>query len=120
MATKKDDAQVPEGDKVAEYFQVQKTLKTLRKDLKEIKEQHPDYQELQTINKKVKELRDNINNDDEIKTLKDKVGQLKERHDLIKELIRIDLIETSTDHVKKEGKALKLVYVLKEVKEDDA
>ena len=41
--------------------------------------------------------------------------EVKERMDLLKEMIRIQLIEESEEEIKKDGKILKLVYIIKEL-----
>mgnify|MGYP000329421628 CR=1 FL=1 len=108
-------------DKVTEYFRIKKAQKTLRKDLKEKKIQHSNHQEIEELTKKLKALREEVKEDEQIKELKDKLDQLKERLDLMKEMIRIELIENAQEEVRKEDedKKLKLVYVLKEMKKDD-
>ena len=107
------------SDKTSEYFEQKRILKNLRGDIKDLKTQHEKWDELQQINKKAKEIRDEIKEDDEIRELEEKAKQVKERIELMKEMIRIDLIENAEQEVKKDGKVLKLVYVLKEGKEDD-
>lgn len=109
----------PDSDKVEEYFNAKKVLKTLRQDLKDITSQHEKYEDLQAINKKVKTIRDELNSDDEIRELKDKISFEKERMDLLKEMIRIELIENAEEKVVRDGKALKLIYIVKETKDED-
>lgn len=114
------DHQVSEsGDKPSEYFQLKKALKTIRRDIKDLKETHPRWNELKKINESAKEIRDEIKEEEEIKILDEKAKGIKERIELMKEMIRIELIENSENEVKQDGKVLKLVYVLKETKEDD-
>lgn len=113
------NAAMQEVDNVTEYFQIKKTLKTLRADLKDLQVQHPKYEEVQKLAKKVKELRDEMNEEESLKALKEKISEQKERQDLLKELIRISLIENAEEAVKKEGRALKLIYVLKEIKDEN-
>lgn len=108
----------PDLDKVAEYFKLKGVLKTLRNDLKDIRDSMDDYIELEKIMKKTKELRDRIKGDETIHELSDKLMVTKERMDLVKELIRLDLIENAQEEIKKDGRKLKLMHVLKEVKDD--
>lgn len=117
MNTEESKATKPIGgaDNASEYFQLKNTLKTLRADLKDFQIQQEDYEELQKLIKKAKELREKVNDDENIKQTKEKISQLKERMDLLKELIRVDLIENALEEVKKDGKTLKLVYILKEL-----
>lgn len=106
-------------DKVSEYFKTKKSLKDLRADLKDLTSQHEDYEELQKMLKKVKELREKIKDEATIKELKEKASVQKERMDLLKEMIRIQLIENAEEEVKQDGKVLKLVYIVKEAKEEE-
>jgi DNA-binding transcriptional regulator GbsR (MarR family) len=107
------------GDKKAEYFKLKRSVKVLRRDLKDLKEQHPDYDDLQALKKKVKELNDEIKNDEEIKEIGEKVKEITERMNLLKEMIRIEMIENGENEMEFDGKILKLVYVLKEGKNND-
>lgn len=117
--TKNDDLlSNPDLDKVEEYFKLKGVIKTLRNDLKDIKDSLEAQIELEKLSKKTKELRDKVKGDETVFELTEKLGTTRERLDLIKELIRIDLIETAQEEVKRDGKKLKLVHVLKEVKDD--
>jgi flagellar motor protein MotB len=106
-------------DKVEEYFKLKGVVRTLRNDLKDYKIQHPDNQELEKVNKKVKELREKIKEDETIKELNEKISVTKERVELVKELIRLELLENSQEEVKKNGRKLKLIYILKELKDEE-
>lgn len=106
-------------DRATEYFELKEQMRALRADLKDFQVQHEDYKELEELNKKVKVLREKIKDNEDIKTLKSKIDQIKERMDLIKELIRIELIDTAQEEVIREGKKLKLVYILKEMKDNE-
>lgn len=106
-------------NKLEEYFQTKETLKTLRSDLKTLKEEHSDFKELEELNKQVKGLREKINNDENVRTISDKIATLKERITLLKEIIKIELKETEATEVKMNGRKLKIVEVLKEVKDEE-
>ncbi len=105
-------------DKVEEYFKMKDAIRTLRNDLKDIKLQKPEIQELDKLQKKVKEIRDEIKEDENIKTLSEKISTTKERMDLLKELIRIDLLERAQEEVKRNGRKLKIVSILREMKDE--
>lgn len=115
------DNDIPENptDRATEYFELKEQARALRADLKDIQTQHEDYLELEELNKKAKILREKIKDDNDIKTLKAKIEQIKERMDLIKELIRIELIDTAQEEVVRDGRKLKLVYILKEMKDHE-
>ena len=106
------------SDKVDEYFRLKKALTEKRKDLKDLQTQHPDYDEMQKAKKKAKELTDKIKDTEEIALAREKTKQIAERMGLLKEIIRIQLIEDGEEKVKKDDKVLKLVYILKETKDD--
>lgn len=106
-------------DKVEEYFRLKGVMRTLRNDLKDHKAQMPDNQELDKLSKKVKELREKVKDDETVKTLTEKMQTTKERVELLKELIRIELLETAKEEVKRHGRKLKLVHILKEMKDQD-
>lgn len=121
MSDKDEIKEITESstDKVDEYFKLKKALSEMRKDLKDKTTQHPDYDEMQKAKKKAKELGDTVKDDEDIALMREKTKQIKERMDLLKEIIRINLIEEGQEKVKQDGKALKLVYVLKEVKDEE-
>jgi hypothetical protein len=106
-------------DKSKEYFDLKQQLKLIRGDVRDLKTQHERWQELEAINKKAKEIRDEIKESDGIRELEEKAKAIKERMELMKEIIRIQLIENHEVEIKQDGKVLKLVYVLKEAKEED-
>lgn len=106
-------------DKVEEYFRLKGVMRTLRNDLKDHKAQMTDNQELDQLSKKVKELREKVKDDETVKTLTEKMQTTKERVELLKELIRIELLETAKEEVKRHGRKLKLVHILKEMKDQD-
>ncbi len=106
-------------DKVEEYFKLKGVMRTLRNDLKDLKAQSEDYAELTKIVKKAKELRDKIKEDENIRNITEKLEVTKERAELLKELIRIELLETAQEEVKRNGRKLKIVNILKEMKDED-
>lgn len=108
----------PNLDKVEEYFRQKDVARTLRNDLKDLQLQFPETEELSKLLKRVKEIREKINDDDSIKALKEKLATTKERMDLLKELIRIELLEKAQDEVKRNGRKLKLVNNIKEFRDD--
>lgn len=108
-----------EGSRVEEYFQIKKTLRLLRRDLREHTEDHDNYDEMKELNEKVKKLREKIKDEESIRALKEKIDTLKERQDLIKEIIKVELMETGQPEVKAEGRKLKLIEVLKDIKDEE-
>jgi|SRR5690606_669014 len=106
-------------DKVEEYFRLKGVIKTLRNDLKDYKAQHEATEELDKLTKKAKELRERIKEDETVRQLEEKISTTKERIELVKELIRLELLENAQEEVKKNGRKLKLVYILKELKDEE-
>ncbi len=113
-----DDNTQDYASSVEEYFEIKGTIKTLRDDLKELKENHDDFEELEALNKKVKELRANIKNNEDIRIVEEKLSDLKERQNLLKEIIKVQLVEMNQEEVKQDGRKLKIVQVLKEMKDE--
>lgn len=105
-------------NKVEEYFKTKEALKTLREDLKEHKENNEDFKQLTEIMKEVKQLRDKIKNNEEISIITQKAETLKERMELLKEIIKTELLESAQEEVKMDGRKLKIVQVLKEMKDE--
>jgi hypothetical protein len=115
-----DELLTVEGlDKVEEYFKMKDIIRNLRNDLKDLKLQNPEIEELDKLTKRVKEIREKVKEDETIKTLEEKISNSKERMDLLKELIRIDLLETAQEEVKRNGRKLKVVSVLKEMRDGE-
>lgn len=115
-----DELLTVEGlDKVEEYFKMKDIMRTLRNDLKDLKLQNPEVEELEKLTKRVKEIREKIKDDESIKALEEKISTSKERLDLLKELIRIDLLEKAQEEVKRNGRKLKVVSVLKEMRDGE-
>ncbi len=113
-----DNLSDPNLDKVEEYFKIKGVMRTLRNDLKDHKIQMTEHEELEKLQKKVKELREKVKEDETVKELTEKLMTMKERMELLKELIRIELLETAKEEVKKDGRKLKLVSILKEMKDE--
>lgn len=67
----------------SEYLKAKDDLKILRDELRGLKEDHDDYDELVELTKKVKELKEKIEGNDEIEKLKEKIKDQKERADLV-------------------------------------
>lgn len=107
-------------DKVEDYFKQKSILKTLRADLKDYRSQLEEVKELESLTKKVKNLREKIKEDKTIIDLTEKISGIRERIELLKELIRIDLLESNRQEIKRNGRKLKLVSILKEMKDDEA
>ena len=106
-------------DKVEEYFKMKDAIRVLRNDLKDLKVQKAENQELEKLLKKVKELREDVKDDENIKTLAEKIMTMKERMDLLKELIRIELLDKAQEEVKRNGRKLRIVSILREMKDQE-
>lgn len=107
-------------DRVEQYFELKELAKTLRQDIKDMKEQHDDWEELQELKKQVKDINENIKGMEDIRIVDEKLKGVKEKMGLIKEIIMTELIETGAEEVKKDGRKLKLVQTIKEMKDDNA
>lgn len=109
---------VGDVDKVEDYFRQKGIIRTLRNDLKDHKLQMPQTEELEKLTKKLKELREEVKNDETVRSLTEKMATSKERMELLKELIRIELLESAQEEVKRNGRKLKLVNILREMKDE--
>lgn len=115
-----DELLTVEGlDKVEEFFKMKDILRLLRTDLRDLKLQNPEIEELDKLLKRVHEIKEKIDEDESIKALKEKISTTKERQNLLRELIRIDLLEKAQEEVKRNGRKLKVVSVLKEFKDGE-
>ncbi len=106
-------------DKVEEYLKTKEAIKTFREDLKELKEEHENFDEAEELAKQLKILRQNINNDENVRIISDKIATLKERLDLLKEIIKVQLKESEQKEIKRDGRKFKLVEILKEMKDEE-
>lgn len=113
-----DNLSDPNLDKVEEYFKIKGVIRTLRNDLKDHKIQMEEHEELDKIQKIIKELREKIKDHETVKEMTEKMQTMKETMELLKELIRIELLETAKEEVKKDGRKLKLVSILREMKDE--
>lgn len=119
MATDQQDETIPTETRVEEFYELKDSLKTFRADLKELKEQHEDTEELLKLAEKAKTLRQRIANSEDIMAIQDKVSTVKERMDLLKEIIKTELIESGQEEIKSNGRKFKIVQILKEMKEEE-
>ncbi|RMD76920.1 hypothetical protein D6810_02555 [Candidatus Dojkabacteria bacterium] len=106
-------------EKFDEYCKLKEVVKTLNTDLKNLISNHERYQEWQDLSREVKKLAELIKEDEEVRLLKEKIATTKERIELLKEIIRIDLIENGKEEITKNGIKLKLISVIKEVKQEN-
>lgn len=113
------DLSDPNLDKVEEYFKTKELISNLRRDLKDLLSQMDKYKELKELKKKAKSLKEEIQDDENILSLHEKISSLRERSELLKELIRIELLEDAKEEVERNGKKLKIVPTLKEVRNNE-
>ncbi|MBD3280139.1 hypothetical protein GF389_01270 [Candidatus Dojkabacteria bacterium] len=106
-------------NRIEEYFKTKEAIKTFRKDLKDLKDNHEDAENLKSLSEEVKNLRAKINNTEDIRIISDKISGLKERMDLLKEIIYSELKETDEKEVKMNGRKLAIIEVLKEMKDEE-
>lgn len=102
-----------------EYFKLKRLLKELRADLKAETENHDLTEEIKEINLKVKKLRKDLNADPVITDIKDEIDTNKERFDLLKDIIKQEMIDSEVETVEFEGRSINLVKVMKEGKQKD-
>lgn len=105
-------------DKVEEYFKIKDEIRTFNSDFKDQKIALEQTEQIENLMKKVRDLREEISQNESIRIIKDKLLTLKERKALLLELIRIELLENGQDEIKRRGKKLKLVNIMKELKDE--
>jgi cell fate (sporulation/competence/biofilm development) regulator YlbF (YheA/YmcA/DUF963 family) len=71
----------------ADYLEAKTQIRTLKQELKEIKDVTDDIEELEDLTIRVKELREKVNSDPDVKTIMDKLDTVKNRLDLKGEII---------------------------------
>lgn len=105
--------------KIEEYFKLKETIKVLNSQLKEAKNASLSPEEIADHNnmmQKINRYRERIAGNETVNTLRDKISFEKERLELVRELIRLELLELGKEEIEKNGKKLKLKTILKELK----
>jgi len=105
--------------KVDEYFKCKDNISLLRQDLKDYKEQMNEYIELKELEKKTKELREQIKANETIQNIQEKIATERERMELLKELIRIEMLESAQTEITFKDRKLKLINIIKELPVND-
>ena len=54
-------------DKIEEYFKTKDAMRTFREDLKDLKEEHEQFDQAEELSKELKILRQNINNSEDVR-----------------------------------------------------
>lgn len=105
---------------VEEYFKIKRMLKELNGDLRDFKKNHDLHEEIEEFAKKLKKMRNDLMSEQVIVDLKEEIDSAKERLGLLKEIIRQEMLDEGTDEVPFEGRKIKLVQVMKEVKDEES
>lgn len=100
-------------EKIAEYFEIKGTIKTLREDLKEMIEEHELTEQIDQLKKDLKELREKLAEQEDLQIIKDKIKTLQERQDLIKEIILVEMRESGQEKVEYQGNEILITQALK-------
>ena len=105
--------------KYLDSIELKEGLKTLKGDKQDILENLEGYEEYEQKKKELKVLKDTIDNLEDVRIITEKISTLKERMDLLKEIIKAELIEMNASEIKKDGRKLKIMQILKEMKNED-
>ena len=106
-------------NRVDEYFKCKDNISLLRQDLKDYKEQMNEYIELKELEKKIKELREQIKANETVQNIQEKIATERERMELLKELIRIEMLESAQTEITFKDRKLKLINIVKELPVND-
>lgn len=112
-----DIADMSPEEKVNEYFHLKSAVKDMRQELRGLREEHPDNEELKQVAEKAKRLRLKIKEDEKIGSIQRDVDTANERMKLLKEIIKANLLQNNLEEIKYEGRVLKLVPQLKDVRD---
>ncbi len=104
---------------VEEYFKLKKSIKELNGDIRDAQKNHALAEEIEEASKKLKEARAHLSSDPMITDLKEEVDAMKERFNLIKDIIKQELIDEGQDRVEYDGRVISLVKVMKEGKDEE-
>ncbi len=111
-----DIVEMTAESRLEEFFSLQQLARTLRKELRDLKCQSEFFNEWEELTRKATELSKKMKEEDNIKYIKEKLSNVKERIGLITELIKLDMIKNGKEEIEKNGKKLKILTVVKEVK----
>lgn len=100
-------------EKLIEYFQIIDTIKTLRADLKDFKDNHPLTEKIAEIQKQLKEFRDELRDDEGVVAIENKLKGLKERQGLIREIILVHMKESGETKLEFNGNEILISESLK-------
>ncbi|MCS7318104.1 MAG: hypothetical protein NZZ41_07375 [Candidatus Dojkabacteria bacterium] len=103
------------SNKFSEYFDTKKALKQLKKELLEIEKNTQEYKTYSELKKKLKDIKQQIYTYKEIQTLKENILNLKNRLEILRELIKIEMLNTKQQEIEEQGIKFKIVSVLKEI-----
>ncbi len=103
-----------------EYFQAREDMTALNQELKEARERHGEFEELQKLSEQSRQIRKRMKLDEEIGILTEKAATIRERQNLLKEMIKMKLVENGEEEIKRGKRKLKVTSVLKEVRDEEA
>jgi hypothetical protein len=102
-----------------EYFQAKQDLRESNKQLRELKDEHPEADELKKLSDQARQIRKRMKMEEDIGMLHENSKKLRERKKMLKELIKIKLQTKGVDEVVRGQKKLKVTAVLKEMKNEE-
>ncbi|MBN1618468.1 hypothetical protein JW887_03945 [Candidatus Dojkabacteria bacterium] len=103
-----------------EYFQNKDLLITLRDDIKEAQEKHPEFENLNKLNEQTRAIRKRMKVDEELENLNEKASAIRDRQKLLKEVIAFKLVEKGEEEIVRGNKKLKVTPNLKEMKNEES
>lgn len=99
--------------KVDEYFELRDQIRTIKADLKDLIDNHDNTERIEELKKEMKELKEQMKEDEGITAIQDKIKDLKERQDLLKEIILVEMKESGQEKIEYKGNEIIIAENLK-------
>jgi hypothetical protein len=100
-------------ERLKEYLEQAEVVKTLSRDLRELKKEHELYPEIEELKKRLKELREKVKDTTEVKLVKEKKDAARERKNLLKDILLGEMAEKGETEVEVNGKKARLISKVK-------
>jgi 16S rRNA G1207 methylase RsmC len=100
-------------EKLKEYLEQAEVVKTLNRDLRELKKEHELYPQIEELKKQLKDLREKLRSTTEIALVKEKRDGARERKNLLKDILLGEMAEQGETEVVANGKKARIISKVK-------